>query len=100
MTAKRLFERREKNGDFILTQEIVDQLRGLLAKEEVISLYLSIRDESMRLEDEWRAGSAGTVEQAEPLDALWGGGGDCSAAIVERWRGVACLSREWAQSKC
>jgi hypothetical protein len=43
-----------KNGDFFLAQVELDALAGSLNDAEVISLYEYIRDNSMRLEDEWR----------------------------------------------
>ena len=43
-----------KNGDFFLAQDELDALVGLLSDADVISLYEHIRDNSMRLEEEWR----------------------------------------------
>jgi hypothetical protein len=43
-----------KNGDFLLAQAELDALAGSLEDAEVISLYEYIRDNSMRLEGEWR----------------------------------------------
>jgi hypothetical protein len=43
-----------KNGDFFLAQQELDSLSGALPDSEVISLYEFIRDNSSRLEDEWR----------------------------------------------
>ena len=43
-----------KTGEFYLAQEYLDQLKGNLSLEQALSLYEYIRDESQRLEEEWR----------------------------------------------
>jgi hypothetical protein len=53
-TKRALVRSVSKNGDFFLAQEELDALAGLLSDADVISLYEHIRDNSMRLEEEWR----------------------------------------------
>jgi len=43
-----------KNGDFDLAYEFISSLEGKLNESQVIDLYEYIRDNSDRLEDEWR----------------------------------------------
>jgi hypothetical protein len=43
-----------KNGDFFIAQYWLDLLPSLLSEQEVIELYNAIRDNSGRVEHEWR----------------------------------------------
>ena len=43
-----------KTGEFYLAQKYLDHLKGNLSLEQALSLYEYIRDESQRLEEEWR----------------------------------------------
>ena len=43
-----------KNGDFFLASSQLAELAGKLDKSQVVSLYEYIRDESARVEMEWR----------------------------------------------
>jgi hypothetical protein len=41
-------------GQFFLAQDELNQLRKTLSDQDVVALYLAIRDRSGRLEEEWR----------------------------------------------
>lgn len=56
-----------KNGDFFLARAELDALAGSLTDAEVISLYEYIRDNSMRLEEEWRGEFIEAFPQQENL---------------------------------
>lgn len=43
-----------KNGDFDLVYDEIQALAGRASQEQVVDLYLFIRDHSQRLEEEWR----------------------------------------------
>jgi hypothetical protein len=43
-----------KNGDFHIAHYWLELLPALLTGEEVLELYMAIRDQSERLESEWR----------------------------------------------
>jgi len=43
-----------KCGDFDLVEDVIEQCKLRLSTDEVVYLYEYIRDESGRLEDEWR----------------------------------------------
>ena len=43
-----------KNGDFDLVYDETQALAGRASQEQVVDLYLFIRDHSQRLEEEWR----------------------------------------------
>lgn len=56
-----------KNGDFFLAQAELDALAGSLRDAEVVSLYEYIRDNSKRLEEEWRDRFIEAFPQQESL---------------------------------
>jgi len=66
-TKRALVRSVSKNGDFFLAQEELGALAGLLSDADVISLYEHIRDNSMRLEDEWREEFIEAFPQQESL---------------------------------
>ncbi len=43
-----------KSGEFALVEDLIEQCKIRLTTDEIVSLYEHIRDESGRLEDEWR----------------------------------------------
>ncbi|MBU84796.1 hypothetical protein [Alcanivorax sp.] len=43
-----------KNGDFDLAFDEIGSLSGSVSKEQVVELYIFIRDHSDRMEEEWR----------------------------------------------
>jgi hypothetical protein len=43
-----------KNGDFFIAQHWLQVLPEILTSEQVVELYLAIREQSHRYEDEWR----------------------------------------------
>lgn len=51
-----------KNGDFFIAQYWLEILPHILTEQQVIDVYVAIRDQSHRYEDEWR----GEFEAAFP----------------------------------
>jgi hypothetical protein len=43
-----------KNGDFFIAQYWLQILPEILTEQQVVDLYVAIRDQSHRCEDEWR----------------------------------------------
>lgn len=43
-----------KNGDFFIAQFWLEILPEILTEQQVVDLYIAIRDQSHRYEDEWR----------------------------------------------
>lgn len=56
-----------KNGDFFFAEPELDALSGSLSDAEVVALYEYIRDNSMRLEEEWRDEFIEAFPEQEPL---------------------------------
>jgi hypothetical protein len=45
-----------KNGDFFIAGYWLAVLPAILTEDQVVDLYVSIRDQAHRVEDEWRPG--------------------------------------------
>jgi hypothetical protein len=43
-----------KNGDFFIASDLLAYLPSVLDRDQVVAVYVAIRDESRRPEDEWR----------------------------------------------
>ena len=56
-----------KTGDFAPVKDVIDQCKATLDTDEIVSLYEYIRDESHRLEEEWRDEFIDAFDNIEPF---------------------------------
>ncbi len=56
-----------KTGDFALVEHVIDQCKARLDTSEIVSLYEYIREESGRLEEEWRDEFIDAFDNIEPF---------------------------------